>query len=177
MLAQAIYAEARPMQCPFCGQDHDRVVDSRSSEGGKVVRRRRECLDCKRRFTTYERPEETIRLTVIKKDGSRQPYERQKVITGLDRACYKRRVSDGQIRAIVEALEERIFQNFEKDVPSRFIGDTVGELLQEVDKIAYMRFACVYRDFDDVGELIQEATEVRDRPVVGAEQKELFEKT
>ena len=165
------------MQCPFCGQDNDRVVDSRSSEGGKVVRRRRQCEACHRRFTTYERPESTVRLTVIKKDGSRQPYDRQKVITALERACYKRPITDRQVRSIVEAVEERIFQNWEKDVPSSFIGDTVGGCLQEVDKIAYMRFASVYRAFADVGELIEEAQEVKDRPVVGSDQKALFDDT
>lgn len=163
------------MQCPFCGQDKDRVVDSRSSEGGKVVRRRRQCAACNRRFTTYERAEEAIRLTVIKKDGSRQPYSRQKVITGLERSCYKRPIADAQIRSIVEAAEERIFQNWEKDVPSSFIGDTVASLLQEVDKVAYMRFASVYRQFADVGELIEEAKEVKDRPTVGLDQRALFE--
>ena len=163
------------MQCPFCGQDKDRVVDSRSSDGGKVVRRRRQCEACGRRFTTYERAEEGIRLTVIKKDGSRQPYDRQKVITGLESACYKRPVAEQQIRAIVEAIEENVFQNYDKDVPSSFIGDTLGSLLQKVDKIAYMRFASVYRQFADVGELIEEAREVEDRPSVGAEQRELFE--
>ena len=163
------------MQCPFCGQDNDRVVDSRSSEGGKVVRRRRECGSCKRRFTTYERAEEALRLTVIKKDGSRQPYDRQKLISGLGKACYKRPVTDQQIRAIVEATEEDIFRHCEKDVPSSFIGDVVSAHLRAVDKVAYMRFASVYRQFADVGELIEEATEVKDIPTVGLEQRELFE--
>ncbi|MGB2824619.1 MAG: transcriptional regulator NrdR [Phycisphaerae bacterium] len=165
------------MQCPFCGQDSDRVVDSRSSEGGKAVRRRRQCEACHRRFTTYERAESTVRLAVMKKDGSREPYDRQKVITGLERACYKRPITDRQIRAIVEVVEERIFQNWEKDVPSSFIGDTIGACLQEVDKVAYMRFASVYRAFTDVGELIEEAQEVKDRPVVGSDQKALFDDT
>ncbi|HUT01561.1 MAG TPA: transcriptional regulator NrdR [Phycisphaerae bacterium] len=163
------------MQCPFCGQDRDRVVDSRSSEGGKVVRRRRQCEACHRRFTTYERVEETLRLAVIKKDGSRETYDRQKLITGLERACYKRPITDQQIRRIVEAVEESIFQNWEKDVPSSFIGDAIGGLLQEVDKVAYMRFASVYRAFSDVGELIEEAQEVKDRPTVGSDQRALFE--
>jgi len=163
------------MQCPFCGQDNDRVVDSRSSEGGRVVRRRRQCLACNRRYTTYERAEETLRLTVIKKDGSRQPYDRQKLITGLEKACYKRRVTNQQIRAIVEATEEEIFRHWEKDVPSSFIGEAVGRHIRDLDKVAYMRFASVYREFADVGELIEEAREVEDLPTVGADQKELFE--
>ena len=163
------------MQCPFCGKDQDKVVDSRSSEGGRAVRRRRGCLACGRRFTTYERPEDTLRLTVIKKDGSRAPYERQKVIAGLQKACYKRPVTDDQIRQIVEAAEESMFQAFDRDVPSSFIGDAVSIRLRQIDKIAYVRFASVYRDFTDVGELIDEAEEVRDVSVPGPEQRNLFE--
>jgi len=163
------------MQCPFCGQDNDKVVDSRSSEGGRVVRRRRECRNCHKRYTTYERLEETIRIMVVKKDGSREAYSRQKVITALQKACYKRAVTDDQIRKLVESVEEDIFRNFDKEVPSSFIGDRLCAGLQEVDKIAYVRFASVYRDFADVGELIDEAQEVKDAFVAGPEQKSLFE--
>jgi len=163
------------MQCPYCGQDKDRVVDSRASEGGRAVRRRRECEVCGRRFTTYERAEESIKLTVIKKDGTRVPYDRQKVLDGLQKACFKRPVAHGQLLAIVEATEERIFKSFDKDVPSRFIGDTVSEQLLKVDKIAYVRFASVYRNFADVGELIDQAREVEESPVVGPEQGDLFQ--
>lgn len=163
------------MQCPFCGQGKDKVVDSRSSEGGKVVRRRRECLLCNRRYTTYERVEETIRLTVVKKDGSRQPYDRQKIIAGLQKACYKRKVTDAQIRAILDKTEEDIFRQYEREVPSDFIGDAVSRRLREVDQIAYVRFASVYRNFADIGELIEEAREVKNLPIPGPEQKDLFE--
>jgi len=163
------------MQCPFCGKDNDKVVDSRSSEGGKVVRRRRQCLDCGRRFTTYERPEEALRLTVIKKDGTREPYQREKVVTGLQRSCYKRPVSDEQIRRIVDATEEELFRRFERDVPSSAIGDFVAACLRGVDQIAYVRFASVYRGFVDVGELIDEARDVKDEPRIGPGQKELFD--
>ncbi|HOD81183.1 MAG: Transcriptional repressor NrdR [Planctomycetes bacterium ADurb.Bin126] len=163
------------MQCPFCGQDNDKVVDSRSSEGGRTVRRRRECLSCQRRYTTYERPEEAVRLTVIKKDGTRAPYDRQKILDGLLKACYKRPVTNEQIRSIVEETEERIFREFDKEVPSRFIGDEVANLLRELDKIAYVRFASVYRNFADVGELIEEARGVKDAPVIGPNQKGLFD--
>jgi transcriptional repressor NrdR len=165
------------MQCPFCGQDKDRVIDSRSSDGARVVRRRRQCEACGRRFTTYERVEEAVRLTVIKKDGSRQPYDRQKVIAGLEQACYKRPVTDEQIRGILDATEEDIFRVFEKDVPSEFIGDTVARHLKNIDKIAYIRFASVYRRFEDVGEFIEEARGVKEMPVCGPEQKDLFEET
>jgi transcriptional repressor NrdR len=163
------------MQCPFCGQDNDKVVDSRSSEGGKTVRRRRQCLLCHRRFTTYERPEEALRLTVIKKGGAREPYERGKLIAGLRKACSKRPVGDEQLRAIVEAVEEDIYRTYDREVPSSFIGDTVSRHLREADKIAYVRFASVYRNFKDIGELIEEATEVNRTAQVGKDQKRLFE--
>ena len=162
------------MQCPFCGQDNDKVIDSRGSEGGRVVRRRRECIACKRRYTTYERPEETIRLTVVKKDGSREPYQREKIIEGLRRACYKRPVSDEQMMKIIEATEEDVYHKFDREVPSNFIGDVISVHLRKVDKIAYVRFASVYRDFADVGELIQEAQDAKDTPSVGPDQKPLF---
>jgi transcriptional repressor NrdR len=164
------------MQCPFCGKDNDKVVDSRSSEGGRAVRRRRQCLACRKRFTTYERPEEAVRLTVVKKDGSREPYDRIKLIAGIQKACYKRPVSDEQVRQLVELIEEGIFRQFDRDVPSKFIGDAVAGHLRGVDKIAYLRFASVYRQFAEVGELIDEAKEVEAAPVVGPEQKELFNK-
>jgi len=163
------------MQCPFCGQDSDKVVDSRSSEGGCAVRRRRQCLACGRRFTTYERSEEAVRQTVVKKDGSRAPYERQKIIAGLQKACYKRPVTDEQIRRIVEETEEDIFRSCDKEVPSTFIGDAVSARLREVDKIAYVRFASVYRQFKDVGELIDEAQELQRTSDAGPEQRDLFE--
>lgn len=163
------------MQCPFCGQDNDKVVDSRSSEGGRAVRRRRECIACGKRFTTYERTEEALRLNVLKKDGTRVPYERQKLIEGLQKACYKRPVSDQQLLGIVEAVEEEVFRKFDKEVPSRFLGDTVSRHLRNVDKIAYVRFASVYQDFTDVGELIAEARDVEDAPVIGPGQRELFD--
>jgi transcriptional repressor NrdR len=162
------------MQCPFCGQDDDKVIDSRSSDGGRVVRRRRNCLSCGRRFTTYERVEETVRLTVIKKDLSRQPYQREKMITGLEKCCFKRPVSDEQIAAIVDAAEEQIYKNFDKEVPSNYIGDALAHRLREVDKIAYVRYASVYREFEDVGELINEAEQVKHDPVISPGQKGLF---
>ena len=165
------------MQCPFCGQDKDKVVDSRSSEGGHVVRRRRQCIDCSRRFTTYERIEEAIRLTVIKKDGSRVPYQRSKVLAGLQAACYKRPVSEKDLLSIVEATEEEIFRHYVKEVPSSFIGDTASRHLRAVDQVAYVRFASVYRSFQDVGEFIEEAREVINAPDSDPDQRELFEDT
>ena len=163
------------MQCPFCGGDDDKVIDSRSSEVGRAVRRRRQCRRCGRRFTTYERAEVTPRITVVKKDGSRVPYERRKLLEGLQKACFKRPVSDAQLSRIVEATEEDIFRNFDKEVPSTSIGDLVSEQLRRVDKVAYIRFASVYREFRDVGEFIEEAEEVRDMPAEAPGQQELFD--
>ena len=163
------------MRCPFCGQEDDKVIDSRSSEGGRVVRRRRSCNACSRRFTTYERVEETVRMFVVKKDGSRQPFDREKMISGLEKSCYKRPVSSQQIRHIVDVTEEHIFKAFDREVPGSFIGDELGSHLREIDKIAYVRFASVYREFKDVGELIHEAEEVREDPIVSVDQGDLFE--
>jgi transcriptional repressor NrdR len=163
------------MQCPFCGQDDDKVVDSRAAEGGVAIRRRRQCLACQRRYTTYERAEEQICVRVVKRDGSRVPYDRRKIIEGLQKACYKRPVTDDQIRKIVEAVEEDIFRGFEKDVPTSFIGDAVTEHLRGADKIAYVRFASVYRRFADVGELIDEAKRVDETPAPPPGQGDLFE--
>ena len=162
------------MQCPFCAADKDRVVDSRSSDGGKAVRRRRECSNCSRRFTTYERVEEAPRIMVIKKDGLRVPFNRRQILAGLQKACFKRPVSNDQLRRIVEATEEEIFREFEKEVPSTFIGDSVAKYLRAVDKVAYIRFASVYREFRDVGEFIEEAEEVRDMPTEAPGQRDLF---
>ena len=146
------------MRCPFCKSDEDKVIDSRSSDAGRIIRRRRQCLICKRRFTTYEKIGESFKLYVVKKDGSRSPYDRDKIILGLQKACYKRKVSAEQIQQIADKAEEDIFKNFDKEVNSAFIGESVMKHLQDVDKVAYIRFASVYRDFKDAGELIEEVT-------------------
>lgn len=148
-----------PVRCPFCKEGKDRVIDSRSSDSGRVIRRRRQCLSCKRRFTTYEKIGESTRLYVIKKDNTRVPYERDKVIAGLTKACYKRRVTAEQIQQIAEKVEEDIFRNFDKEATSAFIGDSVMKHLRGLDKVAYIRFASVYRDFKDAGELIEEVSQ------------------
>ncbi|HUV63322.1 MAG TPA: transcriptional regulator NrdR [Sedimentisphaerales bacterium] len=147
------------MRCPFCKEDCDKVVDSRSSDAGRVIRRRRQCLACKRRFTTYERISEGFKLYVVKKDDSRVPYDRGKIVIGLQKACYKRPVSAEQIQRIADKAEEMIFRNFDKEVSSSFIGESVMKQLRRVDKMAYIRFASVYRDFRDAGELIREVSE------------------
>lgn len=152
------------MRCPFCKEDHDKVIDSRSSEGGRVIRRRRQCLSCKRRFTTYEKIGEGIKLNVIKKDNSRLPYDRDKIISGLQKACYKRSVSADQVQEIADKVEEEVFRSYDKEVSSHFIGECVIRQLRAVDKVAYIRFASVYREFKDAGELIDEVRQVIEEP-------------
>jgi len=152
------------VRCPFCKEDRDRVIDSRSSDAGRVIRRRRQCLACKKRFTTYEKIGESFKLYVVKKDNSRVPFNREKIIAGLQKACYKRPVSVEQIQQVADKVEEDIFRNFDKEVSSAFIGECVMKQLRAVDKVAYIRFASVYRDFQDAGELIEEVSEVISRP-------------
>lgn len=146
------------MKCPYCKENRDRVIDSRSSEAGRVIRRRRQCLACKRRFTTYEKIGESFKLSVIKKDNSRVPYERDKVIAGLQKACYKRPVSAEQIQQVADKIEEDIFRHSDKEVSSKFIGESTMKHLKAVDKVAYIRFASVYRQFTDAGDFINEVT-------------------
>ena len=148
------------MRCPFCKEDQDRVIDSRSSDSGRVIRRRRQCLACKRRFTTYEKTGESFKLYIVKKDKSRIPYDGDKIIGGLQKACYKRPVSEEQIQHIADKVEEDIFRNFDKEVSSAFIGESVMKHLRAVDKVAYIRFASVYRNFKSAGELIEEVNRI-----------------
>ena len=148
------------MRCPFCKEDKDRVIDSRSSDSGRIIRRRRQCLACKRRFTTYEKIGESFKLYVVKKDNSRVPYDRDKIIAGLQKACYKREVSAEQIQQIADKTEEDIFRRFDKEVSSAFIGESIMKHLRVADKVAYIRFASVYRDFKDADELIDEVSQV-----------------
>ena len=152
------------MRCPFCKEDRDKVVDSRSSDGGRIIRRRRQCLVCRKRFTTYEKIGESFKLYVVKKDNSRVPYDRSKIVDGLEKACYKRSVSAEQIQRITDKAEETIFRSFDKEVSSEFIGESVMKQLRRVDKVAYIRFASVYRDFRDAGELIKEVSEAITEP-------------
>jgi transcriptional repressor NrdR len=147
------------VRCPFCKEDSDKVIDSRSSDGGRIIRRRRQCLACRKRFTTYEKTSDSFKMYVIKKDDSRVPYDREKIIAGLQKACYKRPVSAEQIRQIADKVEEDIFRNFDKEVTSSFVGESVIRHLRDVDKVAYIRFASVYRDFKDAGDLINEVSQ------------------
>ena len=159
------------MRCPFCKEEQDKVIDSRSSDGGRIIRRRRQCLACNKRFTTYEKTSESFRMYVIKKDNSRVPYDREKIIVGLQKACYKRSVSAEQVRQIADKVEEDIFRNFDKEVTSSFIGESVIKHLRDVDKVAYIRFASVYRDFKDAGDLIDEITQAISQPDVAGQPK------
>ena len=161
------------MRCPFCKEDQDKVVDSRSSEGGRVIRRRRQCLACKKRFTTYEKIGESFKLSVVKKDGSRLPYDRDKVIAGIQKSCYKRPVSADQIQEVADKVEEDVFRNYDKEVSSRFIGERTMRHLRSIDNVAYIRFASVYRDFRDAGELIEEVSQAIQQPD-NNDQPELF---
>lgn len=143
------------MKCPFCHQDNDRVLDSRTSPDGYAIRRRRECLSCRRRFTTYERIEESP-LKVIKKDGTRVPFDRNKLKQGLEKACWKRPIGDEQIEAILSALESDVYGQFDNEVPSRYLGEFVMNKLREIDQVAFIRFASVYREFKDVRDFVDE---------------------
>jgi transcriptional repressor NrdR len=159
------------VRCPFCKEEQDKVIDSRSSDGGRIIRRRRQCLACNKRFTTYEKTSESFRMYVIKKDSSRVPYDREKIIAGLQKACYKRSVSAEQVRQIADKVEEDVFRNFDKEVTSSFIGESVIKHLRDVDKVAYIRFASVYRDFKDAGDLIDEITQAISQPDTAGQPK------
>ena len=143
------------MKCPFCGHGEDKVIDSRGSADGRSIRRRRECLGCGKRFTTYEKVEEQS-LMVIKKDGRREPFDRHKLLAGLVKACEKRPVSMDDLEALVDELERELSQHFEREVPSKEIGERVMRRLHALDPVAYVRFASVYREFKDVEQFMRE---------------------
>jgi transcriptional repressor NrdR len=143
------------MKCPFCGHLGDKVVDSRESKEGEVIRRRRECLDCGRRFTSYERIDE-IPYMVIKKDGTRERFERQKLVGGLLKACEKRPVSTAAIERVADKVEAALQERPEKEVSTDEVGRMVMDELKRLDKVAYVRFASVYRQFRDIGEFMSE---------------------
>jgi transcriptional repressor NrdR len=147
------------MKCPFCPSQDNKVIDSRLSNQGAVIRRRRECLACERRFTTYERVEEILPM-VVKKDGRREAFDRQKIVAGLELACRKRPVSSEQIEAVVDGIERRLQEMGEKEIPTTFVGESVMRELSRLDEVAYVRFASVYRSFKDVGEFMSELKEL-----------------
>jgi transcriptional repressor NrdR len=143
------------MLCPYCGNKNDKVVDSRASQNGLLIRRRRECLKCKKRFTTYERPEQ-ISLMVVKKDGRREIFDREKILSGIIRACEKRPIGMETIREIVDNIEKILHNKAGKEVFSKEIGEQVITSLYDLDEVAYVRFASVYRQFKDVKDFRQE---------------------
>ena len=163
------------MICPYCGKDDDKVIDSRSSEGGRVIRRRRQCLGCSKRFTTYERVEETARLTVIKKDGSRVAFNRENILRGVIAACGKRPVAEESKVAVVDEVEDFIHRNYDREVESRVIGEMVAERLKTLDEIAYVRFASEYYQFRNVGDIMRQLEELNERVRDVKDQQPLFD--
>ncbi|MAE61779.1 MAG: transcriptional regulator NrdR [Planctomycetaceae bacterium] len=142
------------MLCRFCQKPNSKVIDSRSSEGGGVIRRRRECVSCGRRFTTYERVESGVKLTIIKRDGSSEPYLREKLKHGLERACYKRGFTDEQIEELVDEVEGDLTQRYKGSVQSPNVGELAANRLRQFDAVAFVRFASVYKEFADVQEFV-----------------------
>ena len=154
MLHATNLVEAFEMRCPFCKNEETKVIDSRNSQDFSI-RRRRECLDCNRRFTTYERIEESP-IKVIKKDGTRVPFDRSRIRAGIEKACYKRPISNEQIDNVVAEVEAAIYEEGLRELPSRQIGELVFNALRELDKVAFVRFASVYREFKDVNDFVDE---------------------
>jgi transcriptional repressor NrdR len=143
------------VKCPFCDDVEDKVVDSRMAKEGEVIRRRRECLSCKRRYTTYERVEETMPV-VVKKDGRREPFDRSKIVSGLKKACEKRPISTATIEAVSDRIEKRIQELGETEIDSPLVGEEVMKELSQLDQVAYVRFASVYREFKDIDQFMDE---------------------
>ena len=150
------------MRCPFCSADKEslQVIDSRTCDNGRSIRRRRKCVNCGKRFTTYERVEQTTRLMVIKKDGRRVPWDKEKVLTGLERACFKRPVPEEEITRAADEVEEEVRAAHDREVPSTVIGQLVVDKLRRLDQVAYVRFASVYREFKTLEDLVAEARAV-----------------
>ena len=147
------------MKCPFCGHENTRVIDSRPAEDNNSIRRRRVCDECDKRFTTYEKVE-TIPLIIVKKDDNRETFDRSKIESGVLRACHKRPVSAKQIQQIVDEVETEIYAKEEREIPSSMIGELVMDKLKDVDSVAYVRFASVYREFKDINTFMDELKKV-----------------
>lgn len=143
------------MKCPFCGLDNDKVIDSRSGEDGSAIRRRRRCLACQRRFTTYERVAD-VDMKVVKKNGERHPFQPEKLRQGLERACWKRPISSGVIDEVVSRIEQSVYSDFDGEIDSQDLGRMVMNHLIELDEVAYIRFASVYRQFTDINDFVDE---------------------
>jgi len=162
------------MRCPYCAEERDRVVDSRSAESGAAIRRRRECQACGKRFTTYEHIERVTRLVVVKRDRSRVPFDRQKILAGLEKACYKRPVSAAELAAIADEVEESFAGQPGREVEALAIGQAVAERLKRLDHVAYVRFASVYKQFRDLEDLLEEVRDVLEHEEEPPEQESLF---
>ena len=154
------------MKCPFCHADNDRVIDSRSNDDGTSIRRRRECLECNGRYTTYERLDE-VEIKVVKKNGVREPYDPSKVRDGIAKACWKRPISDEQIDGVVALIQAKLMARLDREIGSTELGELVMEHLRELDQVAYVRFASVYRDFTDARDFMEEV-----RPMINADPSE-----
>ena len=163
------------MICPFCGDNDDKVIDSRASEAGRVIRRRRQCIKCRKRFTTYERVEDTVRLTVIKKDGSRVPFNRENILAGIRSACGKRPIAEEAKLRLVDEVEDELHRTYDREVESRDIGQLVADKLHLLDDIAYVRFASEYYQFRNVGDILAQLEELNSRVRDVKNQQRLFE--
>ncbi|HAH18744.1 MULTISPECIES: transcriptional regulator NrdR [Eubacterium] len=150
------------MKCPFCGEENTKVIDSRPADDDNSIRRRRHCVKCNKRFTTYEKFE-TVPLIIIKKDDNREPYDRSKIQSGIIRSCHKRPVSVDEINKAVDDIETAIFNLEEKEISSKQIGEIVMERIQKLDQVAYVRFASVYREFKDVSTFMDELKKILDK--------------
>jgi transcriptional repressor NrdR len=168
-------AEARcPMICPYCSTDDDKVIDSRSTDSGRVIRRRRQCLKCDKRFTTYERVEQANRLVVVKKDGARVPFNRDNIMGGIIAACGKRPVAEETKERLVDEVEEMLHAEFEREVPSVMIGERVLALLRGVDEVAYIRFATEHLALGSLEDIRREVDDLMARPPEARNQQDLF---
>ncbi|MFO1458103.1 MAG: transcriptional regulator NrdR [Verrucomicrobiota bacterium] len=151
------------MRCPKCGGQDDKVIDSRASREGAVIRRRRECLSCEHRFTTYEEIEQQ-ELLVVKRDGRREPYSKEKLLSGMTRSCQKRPVAGDVLASAADEITNELMERFDREVPAKEIGERVMRVLRRVDAVAYVRFASIYREFQEIGEFVEEVHRLANQP-------------
>lgn len=162
------------MLCPYCNADNDKVIDSRASDAGRTIRRRRECIACSKRFTTYERVEQTTRLIVVKRDGKRVPFSRENVLRGIVAACGKRAISEESKERLADQVEDELHKEFDREVESRVIGERVMAKLRDLDEVAYIRFASEYYKFRNVEDIMQQLETLSGRIKDVKEQQKLF---
>ena len=162
------------MRCPYCDKDNDKVLDSRTTDGGTVIRRRRQCVVCKKRFTTYERVEQANRLQVVKRDGRREPFDRTKVMKSVQIACGKRRIPLDRLEALVDQVEEELQREFEREVHARTVGERVMRRLLLLDEVAFVRFASEYYEFKSIEDLRRQLDELKDHVPDSKDQHKLF---